>query len=618
LEYDFQTQRIFLEDQQRVTLEDEHHLVTAVRIQYEIGESGRIGRLWAQGPGNFRGLMGEDRRQIVEATWGNQLLLRPHELNHVLSMTDAAGVKSSTMGGFTANEIHLWLNEVPQSDAAAAETTSRFTLQPQRMMALGQVRIDTPQLTGSTQRLEAWFESEPPSQQKHAPDPNRLANSSPPSTSPGGLVPETGGESETLPDQRFDIVGDLVRIQLFRDGQRPLVNEVTVEGGVRFTETMRADPHQAPLRITGNSLQLRNGLSENPSMRVTGQMAQVAARGMIMSGAEIQLKRGANRLWIEGPGQVSFPARRDVPSQRADPGQRITVDWKGRMDFDGRTVHFERDVKAHSDHMFALSGVLDVALNRGIDFAKPDGLQQVDVRQFQFDNRVFIENRSFSDERELISIDQLQTRNLSVDQFTGWLHADGPGWVSTVRYGSDKPLAPSAPAKRAAERPNGLAEKRLTYVHIDFQKAIVGNLLKREIQLLDRVKAIYGPVDSWDTKLVAGRREDLGQDGALLTCDRLTAVEMNMPWAGRRAFELQATGNAVVEGRSFTARGERISYADAKQLVVLEGDGRSDAELWRQTRVGGPTSHAAARKILYWRSDNRIEVDDARFLNLNR
>ena len=52
-------------------------------------------------------------------------------------------------------------------------------------------------------------------------------------------------------------------------------------------------------------------------------------------------------------------------------------------------------------------------------------------------------------------------------------------------------------------------------------------------------------------------------------------------------------------------------------LSVLEGDGRTDAQLFRQQRPGGPTSDAAAQKIMYWPSTNRVAIDDWRYLDLS-
>jgi len=85
---------------------------------------------------------------------------------------------------------------------------------------------------------------------------------------------------------------------------------------------------------------------------------------------------------------------------------------------------------------------------------------------------------------------------------------------------------------------------------------------------------------------------------------------------GRSTAELEAIGNTLVEGQTFTARAHKLSFAEAKDLLILEGNGSADAQLFRQARLGGATSQAAARRIMYWRTANRVEVDDARFLDI--
>jgi hypothetical protein len=103
----------------------------------------------------------------------------------------------------------------------------------------------------------------------------------------------------------------------------------------------------------------------------------------------------------------------------------------------------------------------------------------------------------------------------------------------------------------------------------------------------------------------------------VLTCDRLGIAQVERDYGWKRApVELEASGNANVEGNNFTAHADRITYAQSKDLLVLEGTGRSDAELTRQTDAGGPVSRTSARKILYWRSAGRVELDDWKFLNV--
>jgi hypothetical protein len=103
-------------------------------------------------------------------------------------------------------------------------------------------------------------------------------------------------------------------------------------------------------------------------------------------------------------------------------------------------------------------------------------------------------------------------------------------------------------------------------------------------------------------------------------CDRLTVTEIRGPLGSSR--ELEAAGNTVVEGTlengSFTARAVRMTYDEAKDLLVFEGDGWTDAELFRQQQIGGQPDKVAARKILYWPKIDRRKVIQARSFQLGQ
>ncbi len=126
---------------------------------------------------------------------------------------------------------------------------------------------------------------------------------------------------------------------------------------------------------------------------------------------------------------------------------------------------------------------------------------------------------------------------------------------------------------------------------------------------------IYGPVLSWNETLSTDA--PLRNNDVLLSCDQLTVAQGTLPTAGQPMLDLLAQGNTYVEGQTFTARGDRVSYAQSKELLVLEGTGRTDAVLSHQTRIGAPRSETAARKILYWTRTGRVEIDDARYLDLS-
>ena len=98
----------------------------------------------------------------------------------------------------------------------------------------------------------------------------------------------------------------------------------------------------------------------------------------------------------------------------------------------------------------------------------------------------------------------------------------------------------------------------------------------------------YAPADNWDAMLTTNDPDQLGPQGVVGHCDQLTVVQMLLPVGDRRSMVLEALCNAVIEGTTFTARGNRITYSEAKDLLILEGNGRNNAELFRQLQPGPP------------------------------
>jgi hypothetical protein len=61
-----------------------------------------------------------------------------------------------------------------------------------------------------------------------------------------------------------------------------------------------------------------------------------------------------------------------------------------------------------------------------------------------------------------------------------------------------------------------------------------------------------------------------------------------------------------------------MTYAQTSDLLIFEGDGRTDAELYRQEHAGSEASSIIAQKILYWHKDNRAKVEGLRSMNMNQ
>ena len=112
------------------------------------------------------------------------------------------------------------------------------------------------------------------------------------------------------------------------------------------------------------------------------------------------------------------------------------------------------------------------------------------------------------------------------------------------------------------------------------------------------MQATFAPVDNWDAMLTTDDPDQLGPKGVVAGCDELTVVQ-------NRFFPSAAAGRsnsmrwAMRKSRAidlYKALGSRITYAQAKEILTIEGDGRSPAELFRQMQPGDPAQPLAGTK----------------------
>jgi hypothetical protein len=414
-------------------------------------------------------------------------------------------------------------------------------------------------------------------------------------------------------------------VQLRLQGRRPEVTEVVIEGAARFAEIETAAPNEKPMLVEGERLHVVRPRADAATVTVTGQPAHVEGRGVALNGHVINLDQVANRMWIDGGGSMTLLIDKNpsdvgltaLGGATGEGAQPLNVAWRKRMTFDGQQAVFEGTVEAARQEQMLVTEFLEVLLDRRINFAAPRQAAQPKVEVVHCRDGVDVTNRA-SNEQGLSSIERLQAIDLSINHITGEVLAEGPGWLTRVQRGPPM-RAPELPGARRDPNLNAAPGKEgLNYLKVRFQQSLSGNLHRRQMRFADQVHAVYGPVPAWEAKIDPNSPEGLGADGILLTCDQLDVLEMPDAGADGRHVELEAAGNTFVEGQTFTARANRMTYHQLKDMLVLEGSGRASAELSHQKRVGGPVSNLAAGKILYWRSSNRVEVDDAKFLDLGQ
>lgn len=612
--------RIVLEDPSNAWLKHRESEMSAPRIDYAADpeQLRELGKLEAQGPGEIRGKTGDAQPRSFTATWNDVLRLQPHEGRHVLSLQGGARVEFEGSGAFSGDQMHLFLREQPQA-AAGASTPAGERMTPDSLVVLGDIRIDSPRLTGTARReLKVWFV---PLSARQQPGPAGAASasasttprgplqpiSSPPSGSPGAEAWTTSGETKSAgPPLHFE--GDVVEARVVMAEQMRL-NDLTVAGSVRI----HRDPDQQGARsvkIGGDLLEISDISTGQGRVTVRGAPAEGGAEGLLLRGAEILCHQQSNMMWIPGPGEMLTPPRPRVEGGTPVPPLRVT--WGGSMQFDGRTIAFREGVEAHGEHQakngdisrFLIRGSdLFVDLNRRIDFVQPGNLdeEQVDLAGLRFPGEVWLENRTHAAAGPWKSWEEMQVTDLQIDHATGRLEAQGPGWLSSVRLnaGSSSPAPlPAAPA----------ADSKLIHIQVHFQRSLVGNLQRREVEFFDRVRTIYGPVADWQQRIDV-HAESLGAGGIELTSDRLLLAEIPSPSSPQSVHhEIRAMGNVQVRGEQFRAQGHELSYDDGKDLLILKSDGRGYATV---TQEGGPGA-TEARTFYIWPKSKLIKTDRVR------
>ena len=649
LGYEIATRRILLDGEDPVTLTLRETALEARKIDYTPGPPGDPGRLMAVGPGWLQARA--EASPATQVRWQQWLRMRPDGESHVVSIAGAADVAVAGQGRLAAAEMHLWLDLVkapqPAAPPAAPDGLDMSRVRPARLLARGTVEVDADQAEVRTDRLELWFRHDEPSGgQPAAPPAVAAAPAGQPAAapSPAAVAPPPAAAAPAArpepPASRLAATAALVRglVVLAPTGNE--LEEMSMEGQVRLVEV----PADSGLEILGDQLQLARATRFDARAVVSGRPARVRGRDLDLEGPLLEFDRGRGRIMIDGAGRLSVPLASGgvaglglggpaPPEPAAGPPQPLDVIWQGRMDFDGVTARFSDRVVATGAEATLRAGVLDVVFDRPFDFAAAadprqprapgrPAAPQPQVARIACGSGVQLESETTTAAGDR-SRERLFARDLVLDRVSGDVTGSGPGRLTSTRTGaapalavgpSVQPVSASAPPQPARGPDGGL-----TYLGVDFQRGLKGNLHRRTMEFHQRVEAIWGPVGGWDGMLDPHAVGGLPAGVFTVSCEALGVGQAPpSPGQPRAGMELGAAGNVLVEGESFTARSARLSWSEGKDLLVFEGDGRADAQLFRQVQAGGQPSTASAGKILYWRGLNRVEVEDARFLDLDQ
>jgi len=587
-------------------------------IDYLPGPTPERSTLVAWGPGTMQGHLSNDPAAKYDASWAEAFRFEPDGPASRATLRGAVAIRYAQMGNVNADEITAWLVPSPHASApraSGAPPESQFKLQRVVARTLADktqspprpVVIDAPQLHGTTMRLEAVVEQ--------------------PQAAPGGPAgpaePSQPAAQRKRPQQnpteRFAVRGQQVLIKLVPIGEQLALSAVTIEHQAQLEQIAMAQPTDRPLVVRGDRLHVAGADTESTRVTVSGKPGYVEAGGMALSGRVIEMDKQARRVWIDGPGRMTMPLDQDFDGKPLASPQTMVVNWQGGMNFQSNTVVFQKRVQAQSEHHLLETEKLEGVLSRPIVFdsrpAAPGRPQdRPQLATVRCHGPVRMKSRQFDPQGKQSARSLIDCIDLSIDRTSGDIHARGPGYVTHVSLGTSEPLrsrGPTPPGAPVAQPVSQTvkATPTLTYLNVTFQNTIQGNLNRREITFADATKTVYGPVPHWDATLNADDPRSLGPQGMLLEARTLTVREMPRQAPRERGwFELEAQGNIVAEGSGYTARGDRLTYSEDKDLIVLRGDGFSPAEIFQEDPNGGQRRESTANEINYWPSLQLVRV----------
>ena len=635
--------------------------MTAPYLVYQSApEPGRVGQVLADGPGTIEGISDGQNPRKFKATWQRELRLRPHpsQPNQVLSLTGGMSIWSERTGSLSAGETHLYLNEIVTNliDPKTGQAKKKFELTPDRMQADGNVILDSPEITSKIDQLQVWFQSGDQTDNSDmlksqlTPSPSRTTVQS---TATGAVqtgliqrginpgvansvqnVPQSRQPNATCqktPDHHYLATSRLLQAEVVLQAKKADLSKLILLDNVVLTETKTKQPEDQPIVMRGDRIDLVDAAEPYSAAAIignptTGNPAVFTGRGLSLSSSNINLNRGKNRLWVDGPGTMVLPpSKRDLSGKAVSNPQPIRVDWQGGMEFDGRTIQFQKSVIAQTATQKLLTETMEISLDQMIRFDQKKPMQgfgpgaKPDIQEFRCLDGVRIENQTVENGR-LISVEKGEVSQLIYNQASGQMNAKGPGWIRSHRLGAIKmpgtPLSQST-KKTVSAMPKQNSSEQMTYLYIHFDDDMTGHKTRRTIAFGNQVRVIYGPVENWEQTLPEDDPDLLGPNGARMDCQHLQLTETGSLTGGPAAIDIRGSGNVRIEGRDYTGLGSAVGYEQQKGLIILEGDGRTDAILSHQVRVGAKKDEFKAQKIQYWLDTGQIDTTGARSLELN-
>lgn len=564
--------------------------------QFDTQAPERLGAIDVQGAGIVR--VRDDQIPLRKLQWRDRFALfpvaaagpGPHNGEFELQIDGELQAWLEDGGEIQADSLTGYL--IPETDSSADPLGN---LIPERFVASGKVRIDTPAIAADTDELFVEFVADPPSPnqpdgaQPAKPDSARAWTRQPPATAP--MTPPVARP-------RPVVRGDAINAQLTRTAAGLSPTRLSVVGNVSAQHEITTAGQTLPVTFAGERLQLvQTGIQD--VIQIVGSARDPARFDFgdgFFIGPEIQIWPTDNLVAIDSAGEFRMPTAA-LPQPLADPSQpplRWTSPphcrWSGAMRFDGRTALLTGGIEITAALVndeqpweLALSGDrLRIDLQEGVQVRDVQTVRQASILAVSLLRSATRPVLVQAIQRAADGV--VESKHLlSATKFTyspaggGALVGAGPGWYRNWMAATPSLAAgPVATASPALNRP-----APLTGVHLTFTDAMRGDLTSRTLDFLRGVRVGVRPVNDWDQAFDASAMDRIAAGESTLDCEQLriavapglpppaTDLGLPTPW------EVEAQRGVVFRTRSETGlisgTANRAVYDSSKQLFTAEG-----------------------------------------------
>ncbi len=328
-------------------------------------------------------------------------------------------------------------------------------------------------------------------------------------------------------------------------------------------------------------------------------------------GPVIMYDQATGLIWMNQPGEFSVPTEtlnRTVSNDPTRPASASSLQWlrpphckwNGQLQFDGAVALIEGNIEMNGlvspepDRFWQVKGTcqqMEIHLSNPINMQAPK-TATANLDRVVLKDSVNIIAAQDDSQGNHLSLEQIAVPILTYHLPNSQIVGAGPGWIRSWHIASST-IGSGGLGQMASSSTERITPKQeLQGAHLAFRESMVGYLDKSEVIFEGKVELAVGPLKSWDDLIDLNTMQRLKQDEMLLSSDMLKAYDtsglgLNVGSASQMqnqgTWEFQALGNVRFAGRTaegdYSGNGYRVTYTQSKDLLVLEGDGRTPAHI---------------------------------------